>query len=129
MRTVGRDSIVEWKTHLQRISNSVSKLSAEGNEDKVKNAMVAFSEVTALETKLIPMLKKGFQTYYDEVDNSNGTSHPFETKVSLMVTYSNEVCFSTSCDSSQCANFTCRRRSLCLLLILLNYPLFLRKRE
>lgn len=129
MRTVGRDSIVEWNTHLKRISNSVSKLSVEGNDDKVKKAMAAFSEVTALETKLIPMLKKGLQTYYDEVDNSTGTDHPFEAKVSLMVTYSNQVCFSTSCDSSQCANSTCRRRSLCLLLILLNYPPFLRKRE
>lgn len=93
MRTVGRDSIVEWKTHLQRINNSVSKISFEGKEEKVKSAMRTFSEFTTLEAKLLPMLKKGLQIYYDEIDDSTGTEHPFEAKVSLMVTYSHEVCF------------------------------------
>lgn len=90
MRTVGRNSIVEWKTHVQRINNSVSKISFEGKEEKVKSVMKAFSEFTTLEAKLIPMLKKGLQIYYDEIDDSTGAEHPFEAKVSLMVTYSHE---------------------------------------
>lgn len=129
MRTVGRNSIVEWKTHVQRINNSVSKISFEGKEEKVKSVMKAFSEFTTLEAKLIPMLKKGLQIYYDEIDDSTGAEHPFEAKVSLMVTYSHEVCFGGRRAFSKCSNFWwCRESNPCLRPISLSCPLFRRKK-
>ena len=92
MRTVGRDSIVEFRTHLERIAKAASHIHFEGNNDtKVKSDMACFTQVDTLRAKLVPLLKKGLETYYEKVDETTHTAHPSEAKVSVMVTYSLEV--------------------------------------
>lgn len=91
MRTVGRDSIVEFDTHMQRIVKAVSTIAFKV-DDSTKNIMESFSDIEQLKAKAVPLLKKGLQTYYDQVDTTKHSEHPVETKVSIMVTYSPEVC-------------------------------------
>lgn len=93
MRTVHRDAIVEFNTHVKRITDSVAKMSfgADPNDTKVKEAMGPFRNPKQFELKVLPLLQKGLQAYYDEVDKTTHSIHPFEAKISLMVTYSIEV--------------------------------------
>ncbi|GAA5797581.1 hypothetical protein HPULCUR_002969 [Helicostylum pulchrum] len=92
MRTVHRDAIVEFNTHVKRITNSVSHMSfgSEPNNEKVQQAMASFRDPKQFEAKVLPLLKKGLETYYDQVDTTTHSSHPFEAKISIMVTYSLE---------------------------------------
>lgn len=87
MRTVHRDSIVEFNTHMIRITNSVSQLFSQ------ELIMSPFKDVPQFEAKAVPMLKRGLEAYYNTVDDTTHSAHPFEAKVSIVVTYSSEVNF------------------------------------
>lgn len=93
MRTVHRDAIVEFNTHVKRITNSISHMSfgLDSNNEKVQQAMASFRDPKQFEAKVLPLLKKGLETYYDQVDTTTRSSHPFEAKISIIVTYSLEV--------------------------------------
>jgi branched-subunit amino acid aminotransferase/4-amino-4-deoxychorismate lyase len=95
MRTMDRHSIVELTMHMKRMTNSIAHMSlgasSPAEETKIKEAMVSFRDLKQFEPKLLPMLIKGLQTYYDQVDQTTCSDHPFEAKVSLMVTWSHEV--------------------------------------
>ncbi|KAI7896027.1 uncharacterized protein EV154DRAFT_493249 [Mucor mucedo] len=88
MRTVHRDSIVEFNTHMSRITNSVSQLFSK--DKKAESVMSPFRDVKQFEAMAVPMLKKGLEAYYNTVDETTHSSHPFEAKVSIVVTYSSE---------------------------------------
>lgn len=89
MRTVRRDSIVEFNTHMNRITSSVSQLFS--GDKKVELSMTSFRDIKQFEAKVLPLLKKGLESYYDTVDKTTHSSNPFEAKVSILVTYSHEV--------------------------------------
>lgn len=126
MRTVGRDSIVEFHMHMQRVTNSVSHIHFKANQtdEKVKNTMASFSDIDQLKAKVLPMLKKGLSTYYEQVDSTTHSTHPAETKVSIMVTYSPKVQeYITKMTISYLSKDFHRRNFLYSLLISLNYLL------
>lgn len=95
MRTVGRDSIVEFKLHTQRMINSISHINFQGNTteeaERVQTELSAFKDPIQFENRLRPLLKKGLQAYYELVDETTDTEHPSEAKVSVVLTYSFEV--------------------------------------
>lgn len=89
MRTVRRDSIVEFNTHMNRITNSVSQLFS--NNEREESIMAPFRDTQQFKTKVVPLLRKGLEAYYNTVDETTHSAHPFEAKVSIVVTYSSEV--------------------------------------
>ncbi|CEP11063.1 hypothetical protein [Parasitella parasitica] len=95
MRTVNRDAIVELKTHMKRMTNSLSLIKFEGKTasqtEAADHALKSLRDPHGFEQKVIPLLKKGLSEYYKHVDTTTNTGHPSETKVSLMATYSFET--------------------------------------
>lgn len=96
MRTVNRDAIVEFDSHVKRLCTSLSlmKFGGANNETespKATTLMASFRNIEKLKQKLVPMLAKGLQTFHDEIDPTSSSDHPWETKVSVMIAYSAEV--------------------------------------
>lgn len=95
MRTVHRDAIVEFNTHMTRMTNSLSMIQFEGKTasqtQAANDALASLRDPVGFEAKVIPLLRKGLTAYYDQVDATTHTEHPSEAKVSLMATYSFEV--------------------------------------
>ncbi|OBZ89721.1 hypothetical protein A0J61_02237 [Choanephora cucurbitarum] len=87
MRTVGRDAIVEFKLHTQRMINSIAHMKFEGNTteetERARVALSAFRDPIQFEQRLRPLLKKGLEAYYERVDETTHTEHPHEAKVSV----------------------------------------------
>ncbi|KAL9540656.1 hypothetical protein PS6_010664 [Mucor atramentarius] len=99
MRTVNRDSIVEWKTHMARMTNSLSSIQFEGKTasqtQAANQALKSLRDSVEFEAKVIPLLMRGLSEYYEQVDATTHAEHPSEAKVSLMATYSFEASLST----------------------------------
>ncbi|KAG1077023.1 hypothetical protein G6F42_025125 [Rhizopus arrhizus] len=95
MRTVNRDSIVEWKTHAARMTNSLSSIQFEGKTasqtQAANEALKSLRDSVGFEAKVIPLLRRGLSEYYEQVDATTHAEHPSEAKVSLMATYSFEA--------------------------------------
>ncbi|KAF1805920.1 aminotransferase [Mucor lusitanicus] len=95
MRTVHRDAIVEFNTHMTRMTNSLSMIQFEGKTasqtQAANDALASLRDPVGFEAKVIPLLRKGLTAYYDQVDATTHTEHPSEAKVSLMATYSFET--------------------------------------
>ncbi|KAL1926771.1 hypothetical protein VTP01DRAFT_5417 [Rhizomucor pusillus] len=95
MRTVNRDAIVEFDSHVKRLCTSLSlmKFGGANNETespKATTLMASFRNIEKLKQKLVPMLAKGLKTFHDEIDPTSSSDHPWETKVSVMIAYSAE---------------------------------------
>lgn len=95
MRTVHRDAIVELKTHMTRMTNSLSSIQFEGKTPSqtqaANEALASLRDPVGFEAKVIPLLRKGLTEYYSQVDATTHAEHPSEAKVSLMATYSFEA--------------------------------------
>ncbi|CAO3617009.1 unnamed protein product [Mucor fragilis] len=95
MRTVHRDAIVELKTHMTRMTNSLSSIQFEGKTPSqtqaANEALASLRDPVGFEAKVIPLLRKGLTEYYSQVDATTHAEHPSEAKVSLMATYSFET--------------------------------------
>lgn len=97
MRTVNRNAIVEFDSHIKRLSTSLSlmkfggKDGCEAESPKATTFMAPFRDMEKLKQKLVPMLQKGLKTFHDEVDPTTNSDHPWETKISVMIAYSVEV--------------------------------------
>lgn len=94
MRTLDRHSIVELMAHMKRMTNSIAHMSlgahSPAEQEKIRETMTSFRDLKQFEATLLPMLRKGLEAYYEQVDETTHTEHPFEAKVSLMATYSHE---------------------------------------
>ncbi|KAI8053114.1 aminotransferase [Gilbertella persicaria] len=92
MRTVNRDAIVELKTHMQRMTNSISHIQFKGDTvqatEKAERELAPFKDSVEFEHKLMPLLKNGLEAYYEHIDETTHTEHPYEAKVSIVLTYS-----------------------------------------
>ncbi|KAI9486453.1 MAG: aminotransferase [Benjaminiella poitrasii] len=95
MRTVHRDAIVELNTHMKRMTNSLSNMTFEGKTaqetEQANKALESLRDPLLFESKMIALVRKGLETFYEQVDLTTENEHPSEAKVSLMATY----CFKT----------------------------------
>ncbi|CEG75524.1 hypothetical protein RMATCC62417_10551 [Rhizopus microsporus] len=82
MRTLERNAIVEFDAHLRRLTNSLALLKWDHKDDHINQAMASFKDPIELKGKLVPLLKKGLESFYEQIN----TEH--ETKVSVMIAYS-----------------------------------------
>ncbi|KAI7879495.1 D-aminoacid aminotransferase-like PLP-dependent enzyme [Lichtheimia hyalospora FSU 10163] len=87
MRTVERTAIVEFGSHIKRITNSLSLLKfvpdgQQSEPEDVTRDMELFRNADSLQERLVPLLKNGLATF--KPDGSN------EIKVVVMVAYSFE---------------------------------------
>ncbi|KAI7865184.1 aminotransferase [Spinellus fusiger] len=88
MRTVEKHSIMELRSHCQRIASSLALLRFSDNntiEDAIQATMANFKDMGELENQLLPMLRCGLSYYYEK----NPTVE--ESKVSVVVSYSEEA--------------------------------------
>lgn len=127
MRTVNRDSIVEWKTHMARMTNSLSSIQFEGKTasqtQAANEALKSLRDSVGFESKVIPLLRRGLSEYYEQVDATTHAEHPSEAKVSLMATYSFEASLFASIRSCV-LTIQYRHSNLTWLRILLLCPAF-----
>lgn len=100
MRTVQRNAIVALNTHMTRMTNSVSSIHFEGKTEletkQARDSLSSLRDPVLFEKKLIPLLRKGLEAYYEQVDDTTNSEHPSEAKVSLLATYSFEVIIDSS---------------------------------
>lgn len=85
MRTLERNAIVEFDAHVKRLTNSLALLKWDHKDDHINQAMASFKDPIELKGKLVPLLKKGLESFYEQIN----TEH--ETKVSVMIAYSFQV--------------------------------------
>lgn len=85
MRTLERNAIVEFDAHLKRLTNSLALLKWDHQDDHINQAMASFKDPIELKGKLVPLLKKGLESFYGKINTE------YETKVSVMIAYSFQV--------------------------------------
>ncbi|CAO3612950.1 unnamed protein product [Cunninghamella blakesleeana] len=89
MRTIGKGSIIELNSHMKRIVTSLSLMKFskvendnENESENIRHQMESFRDLDLFEEKLVPMIKKGLEAFYEYDPTAE------EAKISVMCTYS-----------------------------------------